>query len=149
MDVEELTRDQLSEAKGAMVVDSLNRGEDRYEEGDVLFPDDVITDEEAYAYYAGTNFVEDDFSYRGLPKLTEQQKELLDELSVIISRLRGNGINFAKSNESDDLYAVNADVTVGYSDDGTPVNLGDEDCAYHVCSIHACPKCDFEEVIIQ
>ena len=149
MNVKELTRDQLTEAKGAMVVDSLNKGEDRYEEGDALFPDDVITDEEAYAYYAGTDFVEDDFSYRGLPKLTEQQRELLYELSDLVFKLRRTGIHFAKSSETDSLYAVNSYVTIGGGHNETKADLSDEECAMLVCEIDACPKAWYESVVIE
>lgn len=62
MKVTDLTPAQLTQAKGAMVMDSLNRGETRYQEIDVTFPDDVITDAEAYAYYANTEFAEEDFA---------------------------------------------------------------------------------------
>lgn len=151
MNVRELTRDQLSEAKGAMVVDSINAGENRYDDGDALFPDDVITDEEAYAYYADTNFVEDDFSYRGLPKLTEQQRELLYELSDLVFKLRRTGIHFAKSAESDDLYAINSYVTIGggHGYNETKADLTDEECAMLVCKIDACPKAWYESVVIE
>lgn len=61
MDVTDLDADQLSQAKAQMIVDSINKGETKYNDGDLLWPDDVITDAEAYDYYAGTEFVEDDF----------------------------------------------------------------------------------------
>ena len=61
MKVTDLNREQLQLVKGAMIVRSLNRNEHRYQEIDVTFPDDAITDEEAFAYYANTKFVEEDF----------------------------------------------------------------------------------------
>ena len=61
MNVTDLDADQLSQAKAQMIVDSINKGEAKYGEGDILWPDDVITDAEAYDYYADTDFVEDDF----------------------------------------------------------------------------------------
>ena len=150
MNVEELTRDQLSEAKGMMVVDSINKGETRYADGDAMFPDDVITDEEAYAYYAATDFSEDDFNYRGLPKLTEQQRGLLDTLSELILKLRRTGIHFAKSEDTNDLYAVNSYVTIGGNGrDEAKADLSDEDCARLVCKIDACPKAWYESVVIE
>ena len=36
MNVEELTRDQLTEAKGMMVIDSINAGENRYNDVELL-----------------------------------------------------------------------------------------------------------------
>ena len=150
MNVEELTRDQLTEAKGMMVIDSINAGENRYNNGDVMFPDDVITDEEAYAYYAATDFAEDDFGYHGLPKLTSKQRELLDELSELILKLRRTGIHFAKSEKTDDLYAVNSYVTIGGNGrDEIKADLSDEDCAKLVCKIDACPKAWYEAVVIE
>lgn len=61
MNVTDLDADQLSQAKAQMIVDSINRGENKYNDGDLLCPDEVITDAEAYDYYADTDFDEDDF----------------------------------------------------------------------------------------
>lgn len=61
MSVKELTADQLTMVKAQMIVDSLNRNEKAYDFGDIMFPDDVIDDVEAFAYYEGTHFVQGDF----------------------------------------------------------------------------------------
>lgn len=61
MKVQELTHGQLTQLKSQMVIDSLNADETKYDFGDIMFPDDVITDGEAFAYYDGTEFVTDDF----------------------------------------------------------------------------------------
>ena len=70
MDVRELTREQLVELKQNYMSELVNEGTfaevmgrdyDEPSYGDLAEADELITDEFIFEYYAGTDFVNDDF----------------------------------------------------------------------------------------
>lgn len=62
MSIEELSRDQLQELKGNLLFErSLETGES-IGWGAFAYADDLVSDEECFEYYSGTEFTDGDFS---------------------------------------------------------------------------------------
>ena len=58
MEVKELNRNQLVQLKQMY----LTENKEEISWGELADADDIVTDEEVFNYYSGTNFVEEDFS---------------------------------------------------------------------------------------
>lgn len=62
MSAEELSRDQLQELKGNLLFErSLETGES-IGWGAFAYADELVSDEECFEYYSGTEFTDEDFS---------------------------------------------------------------------------------------
>ena len=61
MTVYDLNRDQLTEVKQRMLMEQYDQLGETPSYGELADVDDLISDEEVYAEYAGTDFVPDDF----------------------------------------------------------------------------------------
>lgn len=62
MSAEELSRDQLQELKGKLLFErSLETGES-IGWGAFAYADELVSDEECFEYYSGTEFTDNDFS---------------------------------------------------------------------------------------
>ena len=61
MTVQELTRDQLIEIKGSMLIERMDAEGDSPSWGEIADADNLISDEDVFEEYANTVFTEADF----------------------------------------------------------------------------------------
>lgn len=87
MTVYELNRDQLEELKQRYYMDHVNENPSY---GELAEIDDLVSDEEVYEEYAGTDFVVDDFfSSAGLSsEYSLELGECLGDRNMIVAELR-------------------------------------------------------------
>lgn len=61
MNVHELTRDQITELKQKMLTDRMAEHDEEPSYGELADVDEVISDEEVFSEFEGTEFTNDDF----------------------------------------------------------------------------------------
>lgn len=62
MNVHELTKDQLEELKGNYLTEKMDAAGEWPSWGELAAADELVSDEEVFEHYDGTDFVNDDFS---------------------------------------------------------------------------------------
>lgn len=149
MKVTDLNPTQLSNAKAQMVVDSLNNKEGRFEYGDEAFPDDVITDEEAYEYYAGTEFDYEDIADGSTPSLTIRQSILLSEIAIKFRQLEDEGVSLILPFGTNTIYAVNTNECELTIDNWKHQMIDYERDGEKVCEIDFAPDCENDVICIE
>ena len=103
MTVYDLNRDQLTEVKQRMLMEQYDLRGETPSYGELADVDDLISDEEVYAEYAGTEFVPDDFF------CSAGEDEPEDEYTLEIDDCVGDELQIAN-----DLRAIARSIDLGY-----------------------------------